>query len=102
MYHLPSVLIDYIFSFDDNAYYKRKIYMVIKELDFWYGWKRTQIFLDSKYNTYEIYYDYQSQKQNPTMNVSQYILWGSKTYSQCIYVNNMKWKLQHRILVGCK
>lgn len=97
MYHLPSVLIDYIFSFDDNAYHKRKNYMVIKELDFWYGWKRTQIFLNSKYNTYEIYYDYQSQKQNPIINISQYIILVSKTYSMYIYVDIMKWKLQNRI-----
>lgn len=68
--------------------------MVKKELDFWYGRRRTQIFLDSKHDSYQIYYNHKSQKQNPTISISKYILWGSKHYGDCVYVDNMKWKLQ--------
>ena len=45
MFHLPDVLIDYIFSFDDNAYHKRSYRAIMKELDMWYSWRRTSIFL---------------------------------------------------------
>lgn len=98
MYHLPSVLIDYIFSFDDNSYHKRKFYMVIKELNFWYRWKQTQLFFNSKYNTYKIYYNYQMQIKQIPINAADYILWVAKNYSNNIYVDNIKCKLHKRNL----
>ena len=101
MYHLPNELIDYIFSFDDNAFHRKHYNAVMKELDMWYNWRRTNLFLENKYNTYKIYYDYQHEyhhdlKNHFILNMSQYILWVSKNYSRYVYVDSLKWKLRNR------
>jgi hypothetical protein len=90
MYHLPNVLIDYIYSFDDNSYYKRKFHMVMKEILFQYSWKCTRVFLEGKHNIYDIYYQYNMKKKNPIINTSQYILWVSKNYGKVVYVDTIK------------
>ena len=95
MFHLPDVLIDYIYSFDDNAYYKRNYRAIVKELDMWYSWRRTSLFLYGKHNTYKIYHDHHVRRNSPVISLSQYILWVAKNYSDCVYVNNMKWKLKN-------
>ena len=89
MYHLPNVLIDYIYSFDDNSYYKRKYFMVMKEISFQYSWKCTKMFLGEKHNIYDIYYEYNMNKKNPIINPSQYVLWLSKNYGGEVYVDTI-------------
>lgn len=94
MFHLPDVIIDLIYSFDDNAYNKRKYWTVIKELDMWYSWRRTKLFIDNRHSTYSIYHAHHVRRNNPVMNISKYILEISKRHSHDVYVNSMKWKLR--------
>jgi hypothetical protein len=97
MYHLPNELIDYIFRFDCNQYNKRNFNAVLRELNHLYSWKRTQAFLSYKYNTYDIYYEYNVRANSKTaLTMSQYILWVSKLYSDCVIVDSMKWKLRKK------
>lgn len=97
MYHLPNELIDYIFSFDCNMYNKRKFHAVLKELMYWYNWKRTELFMSNKYSIYDIYYNYNSiTKPINKLSSSQYILSISKMYGDCVVLDSMKWKLRKK------
>ena len=95
MFHLPDVLIDYIYSFDNNAYHKQNYQTVMNELAMWYSWRCTRLFLQNKHSVYVIYHDHNTKKKNPVINVSQYILWVAKNYSDCVDIDNMKWKLKN-------
>ena len=95
MYHLPDVLIDYIFSFDSNDYHKKKYSAVMKELNFWYDKRRTQLFISCKYNVYDIYRNYHIGRKYSMLTLSQYMLWISKQYSHDVHVSGIKYKLQY-------
>lgn len=89
MFHLPDVLIDYIYSFDCNTYHKKNYNEVMKELNHMYCWRRTQKFLQHKHRTYGIYYDYHWRVT--AMTIAQYILSVSRKYGDCIIVDDMRW-----------
>ena len=94
MYQLPDVLIDYIYSFDCNTYYKTKYNAVMREINHKYSWRRTQKFLQHKHSTYSIYYEYQLRTNpRPAMSLTQYILSVSKKYGDCVIVDDMRWML---------
>ena len=92
MYHLPDVLIDYIFSFDCNAYNKQKFSAVMSEIKHLYSWRRTQKFLYYKYSTYDIYFEYNQRRScGPALSLSQYILSVSAKFGDCVIVEDMRW-----------
>ena len=97
MFHLPDVIIDYIYSFDDNGYHKQLYSIVMKELNMWYSWRRTMIFIKNKQDTYMIYNQHHTKRNKPTITLSKYILHVAKNYSEFVYVNNMKWKLKQTV-----
>ena len=94
MYHLPDVLIDYIFSFDNNHYHKTIFNKVIKELIYWYSRRRTQLFISNKYDIYKIYCEFYIGGKKSMLTLSQYILNISKQYSKTVHVPSIKYKLQ--------
>lgn len=98
MFHLPDELIDYIFSFDCNMLNKQIFNKSLNELLHWYSWKRTELFMSNKYSIYDIYYNHNI-LSNPKniLTSSQYILWISKMYGDCVILDSMKWKLRKKL-----
>jgi hypothetical protein len=94
MYHLPDVLIDYIFSFDSNYYHKTIFNAVIRELDYWYSRRCTQLFISNKYDIYKIYCQFYIGGKKSMLTLSQYILSISKQCCKTVYVPSIKYKLQ--------
>lgn len=101
MYNLPTELINYIFSFDCNAYNKQKFSAVMREIKHLYSWRRTQKFLYYKYSTYDIYFEYnQSRSCGPALTLSQYILSVSAKFGDCVIVDDMRWILKKKKHLG--
>lgn len=81
-YDLPDVLIDYIFSFDDNNYYKKIYKNAIKHILHIHHRVVTNMFLSQFYHFYSIYANpyvhYPAWHRN--LNQSQYILHSVSTH----------------------
>ena len=91
-YDLPDVLIDYIFSFDDNCYYK-KIYKsaMIQLLHIHYR-MITNMFFSQFHHFYDIYRNPSVRYQSPNrdLNRCQYILHSVFSYGVRIVCDEVK------------
>ena len=80
-YDLPDVLIDYIFSFDDNAYYKQIYHHNMKLLLSIHNRIITNIYLSANHMYYNIYQKHMEKFIfRNELNRGQYILHGCKHF----------------------
>ena len=80
-YDLPDVLIDYIYSFDDNTFFRGEYSKTMKQIQFIYNSRLTNIYLSNFYCFYGIYEEYKPVYYFlPKMNIAQYILYSHRQY----------------------
>lgn len=89
-YDLPDVIIDYIYSFDSNYYYRKIYNKVLTELLTIRARLVTNRFLCYFHQLYDIYYSYMTRYFiRETMNVSQYIFDSFKQYGIQIIIDKL-------------
>jgi hypothetical protein len=80
-YDLPDVLIDDIYSFDDNTFFRREYRKTIKQIQSIYNLRLTNIYLSNFNLLYGIYEEYKPVYNFlPKMNIAQYILHSYRQY----------------------
>lgn len=80
-YDLPDVLIDYIFSFDDNTYYKQLYRNNMKQILAVHNRIITNMYLSTFHSYYDIYQNHMTKYMfRKSLTMSQYILHGNKQY----------------------
>jgi hypothetical protein len=85
-YDLPDDLIKYIYTFDDNKYYKCIYSNILNDLLNIRSRKIINIYLSEFHNYYDIY---KRLTYYPTISSSKYILMSNKTHGpKCISVND--------------
>lgn len=82
LYSLPKELIDYIFEFDSNHYYKTIYKIVLDGVQQTYNRSLINQYLGRIHQYYHIYITNSQFRYFPKLNLSQYILKHSKDYGE--------------------
>lgn len=89
-YDLPDVLIDYVFSFDDNYYYKKAFTNTLNEAMAIRSRYITNLYLSSFHHYYSIYVRHMMDKHMNVMPIAEYIFLSNQHNGSRVVLDKME------------
>jgi hypothetical protein len=96
-FDLPDVLIDYIYSFDDNVFFYCEYRKSMKQIQSIYNRRLTNIYFSNFYSFYSIYKNYCPSYILPKMNIAQYILHSNRQFGVQVILDGLDTKEIKRV-----